>query len=97
MTDDERGMEAVRRVTVELANILAPFWDHIAITGGLAAYLLVPQHDAVHKHRGTTDVDLIGVRACERALARVGPAVNDKLYAAFPSRAADRANTMRRT
>jgi len=52
-------MEAVRRVTVELANILAPFWDHIAITGGLAAYLLVPQHDAVHKHRGTTDVDLI--------------------------------------
>ena len=58
MTSDERAMEAVRRVIVELANILRPFWDHIAVVGGLAAYLHMPQDEGATKHRGTTDIDL---------------------------------------
>lgn len=52
-------MEAVRRVTVELANILADYWPHTAIIGGLAAYLLIPQDEKIPKHRGTSDIDLL--------------------------------------
>lgn len=59
MTHDERVMEAVQSVTVELANILDEFWDHVAIVGGLAVYLLVPQDAATGRHRGTVDVDLV--------------------------------------
>jgi len=56
---DELQMEAVRRVTVELARLMGDHWPYVTLIGGFAVCIQTPQNRPTNMHRGTGDVDLV--------------------------------------
>jgi predicted nucleotidyltransferase len=52
-------MEAVKRVTVELATLMSDQWPYVTLVGGFAVWIQTEQRRPNNMHRGTGDVDLV--------------------------------------
>jgi hypothetical protein len=54
---DDRSSQAVKKVLLELGQILGDYWDSLVLVGGAVPWLLL--QDAEEAHVGTVDVDLV--------------------------------------